>query len=296
MNKLTTSDRVRIVAALVEGSSIRATCRMAGFAKGTVLALLSDLGRTCSIYQNKVMRGLGCKRLQLDEIWSFCGAKEKNVPDSRRGQYGAGDVWTWTAIDADTKLMPAWFVGKRGADDAQAFLYDLADRMAEKPQITTDGLRIYVTAVKEAFGTSVDYAMLIKIYGMDPSASQSRYSQAEVTGTDKIVKSGNPDPKHISTSFVERANLTMRMGMRRFTRLTNAFSKKIDNHEAAIALHFMHYNFCRIHQTLRVTPAMAAGLTDHVWELEEVIGLLEAAEQAEIAAGGMKRGKYRAKD
>ncbi|MEI8194890.1 MAG: IS1 family transposase [Phycisphaerae bacterium] len=296
MNKLTTSDRVRIVAALVEGNSIRSTVRMTGIAKNTILGLLVDLGSVCSVFQSKTMRGLKCKRLQLDEIWSFCGAKEKNVPDERRGQHGAGDVWTWTAIDADTKLIPAWYVGKRCAEDAEAFIADLSERLAEKPQITTDGLKMYVTPIQDSFGEAVDYAMLVKVYGMDPAAGHSRYSQVEVIGIEKKTIMGNPDWKHISTSFVERANLTMRMGMRRFTRLTNAFSKKIENHEAAIALHFMHYNFCRIHQTLRVTPAMAAGLTDHVREIEEVIGLLEAEERQAVAEGALKRGKYRNKE
>ena len=269
---------------------------MTGFAKGTVLKFLAEIGNVCAEYQNEKFQNLNSQRLQLDEIWSFCGSKEKNVPMERRGEHGAGDVWTWTAIDADTKLMPCWYVGKRFADDAYTFIRDLSARIANSPQLTTDGLRMYVNAIGESFGRDVAYAQLVKVYGMSPFEAQNRYSPSGLTAIEKKVVSGNPDPKHVSTSYVERANLTMRMGMRRFTRLTNAFSKKIENHEAAIALHFMHYNFCRVHQTLRVTPAMEAKLSDHVWSLGEVVALLEAGEMAAIERGEMKRGSYRPKN
>lgn len=260
--------------ALVEGNSIRATVRMTGVAKNTIAKLLVDLGRACSEYQNKVMRGLKLSKVQCDEIWSFCYSKQKNVTDEFEGMFGYGDVWTWTAIDADTKLVPCWHVGLRNAADAKVFIDDLAGRLHGIPQITTDGLKIYISAIRESFGDLVDYAMLVKMYGPTPEAP-GRYSPAQCTGAEKTRIIGDPDPKHVSTSFVERQNLTMRMGMRRFTRLTNAFSKKVENHEAAIALHFMYYNFARIHQTLRVTPAMAAGVSDHVWEVEDIIALLD---------------------
>ncbi|HEV8232502.1 MAG TPA: IS1 family transposase, partial [Thermoanaerobaculia bacterium] len=212
---------------------------------------------------------------QCDEIWSFCYAKEKNVPLKDRYRFGIGDVWTWTAIDADTKLIPCWLVGERTARDANLFMQDLASRLLNRVQLTTDGHRPYLTAVEGAFGHQIDYAVLVKIYGADPNeGSTVRYSPARIKGATRDAIFGNPDPAYISTSYAERANLTMRMSMRRFTRLTNAFSKKIENHAAAVALHFMFYNFARIHTTLRVTPAMAAGITDHVWSVEEIVGLL----------------------
>ena len=256
---------------------------MVGVARNTVTSLLVDLGFACARYQDDVMRALPCKRLQADEIWSFCYSKAKNVPADKADQFGYGDVWTWTAICADTKLIPAWFVGDRGAGSAWEFMQDLAPRMANRVQLTTDGHRVYLEAVDEAFRGSVDYAMLVKIYGRDESEPETRYSPAKCNGTKKAVQSGNPDPKHISTSYAERQNLTMRMSMRRFTRLTNAFSKKVENHAHAIALHFMHYNFVRIHQTLKITPAMAAGVTDHLWEVSDIVGLLEAKEKAAAA-------------
>jgi len=218
------------------------------------------------------MRNLKCKRLQCDEIWAFVGMKEKNIPTWRKGVFGIGDVWTWTAIDPDTKLIPCWHIGTRDAVSAKVFLNDLAPRIAGRVQLTTDGLRAYLDRVEGAFAANVDYAMLVKIYGQaEGSAQERRYSPGECCGAEKTVISGTPDPKHISTSCVERANLTMRMGMRRFTRLTNGFSKKLDNHMHAISLHFMHYNFCRIHKTLRVTPAMEAKIDDHIWTMEEVV-------------------------
>ncbi len=276
MNRLSTVKRVQIVAALTEGNSLRATTRMVGVSINTTTKLLVDLGFACARYQDEHMRNLPCKRLQADEIWSFCYSKAKNVPEDKQGQFGYGDVWTWTAICADTKLIPTWYVGDRGAGSAWEFMQDLAPRLANRVQLTTDGHRVYLEAVDEAFRGSVDYAMLVKIYGRDESEPETRYSPATCNGTKKAVQSGHPDPKHISTSYAERQNLTMRMSMRRFTRLTNAFSKKVENHAHAIALHFMHYNFARIHKTLRVTPAMEAGISDHVWELEEIVGLLDS--------------------
>jgi IS1 family transposase len=272
MNKLSQADRTRIVAALVEGNSIRATCRMTGAAKNTVTKLLADLGKVCAAYHDVNVRNVPSKRVQCDEIWSFVGAKQKNV-SMEQMEEGWGDVWTWTAIDADSKLIVSYLVGQRGAAWAREFMEDVASRVASRIQITTDGHRAYAEAVEGAFGMDVDYAMLIKIYGAD--SFDRRYSTGDCIGTQTAVLSGSPDPKHISTSFVERQNLTMRMGMRRFTRLTNGFSKKIENHEAAIALHFMHYNFCRVHKTLRVTPAMEAGLAHHVWTVEELVRLLD---------------------
>jgi len=246
---------------------------MTGVAKHTVLKLLRDLGCACAEYHNKAVRGLKVRRVQCDEIWSFVYAKQKNVTEEQM-KAGAGDCWTWTAIDADSKLIISYALGDRGIGTAQFFMQDLASRLASKVQLTTDGHRVYVDAVEDAFGGDIDYAMLVKIYGMPDSLSESRYSPATCIGCRTAAITGTPDPKHISTSFVERQNLTMRMGMRRFTRLTNGFSKKVENHGHAVALHFMHYNFCRVHKTLRVTPAMEAGLTDHVWSLDELVALI----------------------
>jgi IS1 family transposase len=275
MNKLTQAKRVQIISALVEGNSIRAICRMTDVAKGTVLKLLVDLGKVCARYQDEHLRNLSCKQIQCDEIWSFCYAKEKNVPEEMKGKLGIGDVWTWTAIDADTKLIVSYLVGDRTGVYARKFIDDLASRLAHRVQLTTDGYKAYLTAVESAFGSQIDYAMLDKIYNAPPSQATTRYSPAECCGTRKIKVKGDPDIAKVSTSFVERQNLTMRMSMRRMTRLTNAFSKKIENQAHAVALHFMHYNFARIHQTLRVTPAMQAGVADHVWSLEEIAGLLD---------------------
>ena len=275
MNKLSTKERAAIIAALVEGNSIRATCRMTGAAKGTVLKLLADIGKACEKYQDEKLRNLPCRRIQCDEIWSFCYAKEKNVPEEFKDRFGFGDVWTWTAICADTKLIAGFLVGDRTAIYARKFIDDLASRLANRIQLTTDGHRAYLTAVEHAFGGDIDYAMLDKIYSSPPTDGQARYSPAECCGTRKLKIKGNPDLSHVSTSYAERQNLTMRMSMRRFTRLTNAFSKKVENTKAAVALHFMHYNFCRIHQTLRVTPAMEAGAADHVWTIGELVDLLD---------------------
>jgi len=278
MNKLTTEKRCAVVRALVEGCSIRATVRMTGAAKNTVVKLLCDLGHACSEYQDRTLRNLPCKRLQLDEIWSFVYAKAKNVPTIKATEFGFGDVWTWTAIDADSKLVPSWLVGSRDGETARAFVSDLAGRLAHRVQITTDGLSAYLQAVEDAFGMDVDYAMLVKLYGSAGPEAEKRYSPAQCIGCKREYVTGNPHPDHVSTSYAERANLTMRMHMRRFTRLTNAFSKKLENHGHAIALYFMWYNFGRIHQTLRCTPAMRAGVSDHVWSVEEIVGLLDFAE------------------
>jgi IS1 family transposase len=275
MNKLSPERRTQVIRALVEGNSIRATCRITGTAKGTVLRLLAEVGAACAEYQDKHLRNLSCQRVQCDEIWSFCYAKQKNVPDEKQGTFGFGNVWTWTAICADTKLVPSWFLGTRDADSAWAFMDDLRSRLANRVQLTTDGRNVYITAVEHAFGSDVDYAMLVKLYGPGPQ-DESRYSPPACIGTETQIIMGQPDPKHISTSYVERQNLTMRMSMRRFTRLTNAFSKKLENLDHAVALHFMHYNFCRVHKTLGTTPAVAAGVADHEWTIEEVVNLLES--------------------
>jgi IS1 family transposase len=274
MNRLSKERRTQIISALVEGNSLRATARMCGADVNTVMWLLEDVGRVCEEYQRRVFRNLPCKLIQCDEIWSFCYAKEKNVPDEFRGKSGYGDVWTWIAIDADTKLVPSWRVGRRDAWTAQNFMNDLASRLANRVQLTTDGHRLYLQAVEGAFGIDVDYAMLVKLYGSDQREGEVRYSPPDFVSCRSISLVGNPNPHHVSTSFAERQNLTMRMKMRRFTRLTNAFSKKLDNHKAAIALHYMHYNLCRIHQSLRVTPAMEAGVSDHVWSIGEIVDLL----------------------
>ena len=276
MNRLNAKKRTQVVAALVEGNSIRATVRMTGVAKNTVTKLLVDLGNACANYQDRAFRNLPCKRIQCDEIWSFCYAKEKNLPEELKGKLGFGDVWTWTALCADTKLVPSWMVGERTVAFARKFMDDLASRLAHRVQLTTDGHKPYLMAVEKAFGGDIDYAMLVKLYSNPPTSDQRRYSPGECCGVRKGKVAGSPNPRHVSTSFVERQNLTMRMQMRRFTRLTNAFSKKVQNLEHAVALHFMNYNFARVHQTLRVTPAMEAGIADHVWSLEEIVGLLDS--------------------
>jgi IS1 family transposase len=273
MNKLSKEKRAQIIGCLVEGNSLRATARMCDVAFNTVLKFVPEVGEACDEYQDKIFRNLKCKRIQCDEIWSFCYAKEKNVPEEKRGTFGYGDVWTWVALDADTKLVPLYMVGNRDSKTAKLFMEDLACRLANRVQLTTDGHRVYLTAVEDAFGGDIDYAMLVKVY--ESSQEETRYSPAKCKDAERIRVSGNPDQKEISTSYVERQNLTMRMSMRRFTRLTNGFSKKIENHAYHLALYYMYYNFCRVHKTLRVTPAMEAGLTDHVWTLEEIVKLSE---------------------
>lgn len=278
MNRLDSTKRAQVIAALVEGNSIRATVRMTGVAKNTVLKLLLEAGVTCAEYQDKALRNLPCKRLRCDEIWSFCCAKDKNLLIEKRSRFGYGSVWTWTALDADTKLIASWMVGPRDAAAADDFIRDLAPRLRNRLQLTTDGLTAHVSAVEDSFGAEIDYAILIKLYGeaLDP---EKRYSPAQCIGSERKTISGNRDAKHVSTSYVERQNLTMRTHMRRFTRLTNAFSKKLENHVAAISLHFMYYNFIRIHQTPRTTPAMAAGVTDRLWEIGDIVRLMEERER-----------------
>lgn len=247
---------------------------MTGASKNTIAKLLVELGTACAAYQDEHLRDLKAENVQCDEIWSFVGMKEKNIPKDKLGEFGYGDVWTWTAMDADSKLMICWHLGMRDAESGSLFMQDVASRLSNRVQLTTDGHKVYLRAVLDAFGTDIDYAMLVKVYGNDYSA-EHRYSPAVCTDCKKTPKIGNPDIEKVSTSYVERANLTMRMGMRRFTRLTNGFSKKLENHAAAIALHFMYYNFARKHQTLKTSPAVAAGVADHVWTIEEIVGLLD---------------------
>lgn len=287
MNRLKDSERARVMACLVEGNSIRVTSRMTGVAKNTVTKLLVDLGRVCSEYQAERIQNLRTRRVQADEIWSFSYSKAKNASEPLRGTWGYGDVWTWTALDADSKLMICWHLGAHEYLDAAMFLQDLHGRLAERVQLSTDGWASYAAAVEDEFGAGVDYAQIVKKYGVDPKGEgqERRYSPAVCTGIAIRVMEGSPDVAHVSTSYVERSNLTMRMGMRRFTRLTNAFSKQVENLEAAVALHFLHYNFARPHTSLKktngyqTTPAMAAGIANHVWTLEEIVGLLSTAER-----------------
>ena len=274
MNKLPIEKKVQVVQCLVEGMSIRATSRITDVSKPTILKLLGEVGRACWTFHDHTVVNLNCHRIQCDEIWSFVYSKEKNKPHDIEN---AGDVWTWTAIDADTKLIVGWHVGNRDADSANTFMHDIDSRLARRVQLTTDGLTSYLEAVTDSFGSQIDFAQLVKIYGREGNAAstEKKYSPAECIGCKKNVVSGNPDPAHISTSFVERQNLTMRMHMRRFTRLTNAFSKKIENHCFAIALHFVYYNFVKLHKTLRITPAMAAGLTKRFMSIEDIVKLVD---------------------
>jgi IS1 family transposase len=276
MNKLSTQRKAQVIRTLAEGNSIRAACRITNTAKGTVIRLLRDVGKACREYQDKYLRSLPCHRVECDEIWSFCYAKAKNVPQDKQGQFGHGDVWTFVAIDADTKLVVSWLVGLRNPECACEFFKDIKERLSNRVQLTTDGHRMYYEAANSVFGDDIDYAMLVKYYGVDQDKF-GHYSPPKCTST--LVKrvNGSPDMGKVSTSYVERQNLTMRMSMRRFTRLTNAFSKKIENLEYAIALHFMYYNFARAHKTLTnpypKTPAMAAGLDNHIWAVEEIVEL-----------------------
>ena len=279
MNKLSRDKRILIIRCLVEGMSVRATARTADVSKNTVARLLVQAGKVCGQYQAEVLRELPCTRIQVDEIWSFIYAKEKNVPRAKNAPPEAGDVWTWTAMCADTKLVPSWQVGDRSGATAIDLMDDLRPRLANRVQLTTDGHKSYLEAVEGAFGGDVDYAQLVKLYGsQEGKGDERRYSPATCTGIRKKTIEGGPDPDHVSTSFIERQNLTMRMSMRRFTRLTNAFSKKIENHAHAVALHFMFYNFCRIHSTLKITPAMAAGVTTRLREIGDIVDLIETAE------------------
>ncbi|HEV7233217.1 MAG TPA: helix-turn-helix domain-containing protein [Sphingorhabdus sp.] len=291
MNRLSNDDRAKILHMLCEGMSIRAITRLTGASKNTVAKLLIDAGKACAAYHDANVRDVKASRVQVDEIWSFTYAKQKNVAAAKSAPDHAGDTWTWTAIDADSKMILSYLVGGRDAEYAMWFMDDLASRLATRVQLTSDGHRAYLEAVEGAFGCDVDYAQLVKMYGNVGSADNRRYSPAECTGIKKTRIEGNPDEKHVSTSYVERSNLTMRMHMRRFTRLTNAFSKKVENHAHAVALRMMYYNFVRVHKTLRVTPAMEAGVTDRLWDIADIAMLVEEAE-----AKPAKRGPYKKRE
>ena len=288
MNKLGIEDRARILHLLCEGQSIRAITRQTGASKNTVTKLLIDAGKACAAYHDEHVRDLTSKRIQVDEIWSFTYAKQKNVKTAKAAPEAACDTWTWTAIDADTKLIASYLVGGRDGEYAMWFMEDLRNRLANRVQLTSDGHRAYLKAFEGAFGADVDYAQLVKLYGASPEGPTRRYSPAECTGAKKVSIEGAPDPKHISTSYSERQNLKIRMHMRRFTRLNNAFSKKVENHAYAVALHMMYHNFVRIHQKLRVSPAMAAGVSDKLWEIGDIAELVDIAE-----APNKKRGPYK---
>ncbi len=273
MNKLNRDKQVQIIAAMVEGMGVNAITRVTGVSKNTVLKLLADLGVACANYQDAIFRNLSLTRLECDEIWSFCFAKSKNVPEEKRGILGYGDLWTWIAMDATTKLVPCFHVGRRDAFAASEFINDLASRLKTRIQLTTDGHRAYLEAVEAAFGSEIDFAQLIKLYGT--SQEEVRYSPAQIVSTKKTWIAGHPNPKFISTSLIERQNLTVRMSSRRFTRLTNGHSKKLENHIHALSIHYMHYNFVRIHQTIRCTPAMAANVSKTLWEISDMRNLLD---------------------
>lgn len=283
MNKLSAEDRARVIHLLCEGNSIRGVTRLTGFSKTTVTRLVVEAGQAAAWYQDRVFRNLACRRLQVDEVWGFVGAKAKNADPALKAAGEAGDAWLWVATDADTKLVPTWLVAGRESDSAIIFMDDLASRLANRVQLTSDGHRAYLEAVEGAFGADIDYAMLVKLYGAAPESAKGRYSPAECIGARKVRVEGDPDPKHVSTSYAERNNLNVRMHSRRMTRLTNAFSKKVENHAHAMALHFLYYNFVRIHKTLRTTPAMAAGVTDRLWEVSDMVSVLEAWEAARRA-------------
>ncbi|HEX7477599.1 MAG TPA: IS1 family transposase [Polyangiales bacterium] len=290
MNRLDTKTRAQIVKCLVDGNSLRATSRITGASKNTITKLLCDLGKACREFHDAKVRGVNAKRVQCDEIWSFVYAKEKSLTNAQKIEGGKGSMWTWTAIDADSKLVISYLIGARDAGYAWEFMQDVAARLTSRVQLTTDGHKPYLEAVAGAFGVDVDYAMLIKQYG-ETDAGAGRYSPAACTGITTKPICGELEAEHVSTSFVERQNLTMRMAMRRFTRLTNGFSKKLENLEHAVSLHFAYYNFCRVHQTLRVPPAMQAGLTDRVWSIDDLIALIP---ETEIAAWGSKSGRRKA--
>jgi IS1 family transposase len=282
MNKLPSAKRAQILGLMVEGVSVRAITRITGASKNTIIKLLEDAGDAFSDYQDRTLRNLTCKRLQVDEVWAFVYAKAKNVAAAKTAPKGAGDCWTWLAVDADTKLIPSFYIGSRDTDAAQRFIGDLALRLANRVQLTSDGHKPYLEAVEQSFGADIDYAMLIKHYDA-PVGAIGRYSPGDCTGAEQRRVEGRPDPAHVSTSYVERANLTIRMGSRRFTRLTNAFSKKVENHAHSVSIHMMHYNFVRIHQTLRCSPAMAAGVTTTLWELSDMVNVLEDWEAAQTS-------------
>ena len=276
MRKLATAKRAQILAMLVEGMSMRAVTRITGVSINTVTKLLMDAGEAAAAYHDDHVRGVTASRIECDEVWSFVYAKQKNVASAKAAPEGAGDAWTWTAIDAESKLLVSWMIGRRDSMTALYLMDDLRDRLANRVQLTTDGHRAYLEAVEAAFGPEIDYAMLVKLYGKGGGEPETRYSPSECIGTRKMVVQGNPDREKISTSYIERHNLTVRMGVRRFTRLTNAFSKRIERHAAHLALFLLHYNFCRIHKTLRTTPAMAAGLDTTVRDCEWIVGLIDA--------------------
>src|ERR1700730_2236388 len=276
MNKLPLETRVQILSMLCEGSSMRSISRVCDVSINTVSKLLIDAGRACAAFHDANVRDVKSRRVQVDEIWSFTYDKQKNVPTAKRQDMAYGDTWTWTAIDAASKLLISWLVGGRDSDYAIAFMDDLRSRLANRVQLTGDGHKAYLEAVEGAFGGDVDYAQLVKVYGASPESAKGRYSPAECTGARKERIEGNPDMKHVSTSFAERQNLTMRMSIRRFTRLTNAFSKKIEKHALSVALHYMHYNFARIHKTLRISPAMSAGVTDKLWSVADIVTMIHA--------------------
>jgi IS1 family transposase len=285
MNKLSTERRSQILGMMVEGNSIRAIVRMTGASKNTIVKLLKDAGEAFSAYQDQAFRNLTCKRFQLDEIWAFGYAEQRNVPFAKGAPEEAGDIWTWVAIDAKTKLIPSWRIGDRSGETAIEIVCDLSKRLANRVQITSDGHRAYLEAVEASFGADVDYAQLVKLYGEVPHPA-GRYSPAQIQGTKTYCCTGKPDPKHISTSYVERQNLTMRMSMKRFARLSNGFSKKAENHAYSVAIHFMHYNFVRIHQSLRVAPAMAAGVSKMPWSLMDMVRVVEEWEERHAAKLG----------
>ena len=290
MNKLPLAKRTQVLSMLCEGSSMRSISRVLDVSYPAIDKLLKDAGAACAEFHDSSVRNLGSQRVQCDEIWSFVHAKAKNVKAAKAAPAGAGDVWTWTAIDADTKLIVSWFVGTRNVESGLAFMDDVRARLANRVQLTTDGHPVYPQAVEESFGENVDFAQLVKMYGAPSSSREAarRYSPTECIGTRKHEVTGNPDPRHISTSYVERSNLSMRMGMRRFTRLTNAFSKRIENHCNALALYFVFYNFTRQHKTLRMSPAMAAGIADRLWSVDDIVALIDARE-----GPPKKRGPYK---
>lgn len=291
MNKLPLEKRVQILAMLCEGSSMRSISRVADVSINTVSKLLVDAGRACAAFHDEKVRGVKARRVQVDEIWSFTYAKQRNVPTAKAAPVDAGDTWTWTAIEADTKLLVSWLVGGRDGEYAMAFMDDLRSRLANRVQLTSDGHKAYFEAVEGAFGGDVDYAMLVKLYGTAPESAKGRYSPAECIGARKERVEGNPDPKHVSTSYAERQNLTMRMQMRRFTRLTNAFSKKFENHMHMVAIYTVWYNFVKLHKAHRMTPAMAAGVSGRLWSMEDIAALVEAA-----APKPGPRGRYRKRE
>jgi IS1 family transposase len=282
MNKLPSEKRAQALQMMAEGISLRAMTRLTGISRTTLIRLLEDAGQAFSEYQDRVLVNLPCKRIQVDEAWAFCYAKQKNVPTAKAAPEGAGDIWTWVGLDADTKLVASFYVGGRDSEAAATFINDLAPRLSSRVQLTSDGHRPYLEAIEGAFGSAIDYAMLVKVYGPAPEG-QRRYSPPICTGSHRYRVQGTPDPKHVSTSYVERQNLNIRMGNRRMTRLTNAFSKKAINHSHMMDIYFMHYNFIRIHQTLKITPAMAAGVTPALWEMSDMVKVLEEWEATQKA-------------